>query len=73
MFYKKYKIHIVGVVLGLIAGYLYYDQVGCVTGTCAITSNPWMSSLYGSVLGYFVAGIFVDRKKPTFNNNQEKN
>lgn len=41
-----------GVVLGGIAGFLYSHYVGCRTGGCAITSNPWLSTLFGSVLGY---------------------
>lgn len=39
------------VILGLIGGYSYYYFIGCSTGTCAITSNPWISSLYGSLIG----------------------
>ncbi len=37
--------------LGAAAGYLYYYFIGCRTGTCYITSNPWRSTLYGAVLG----------------------
>jgi len=25
--------------------------VGCKTGTCPITRNPWVSMIYGAVLG----------------------
>ncbi|SDX13553.1 DUF6132 family protein [Flavobacterium degerlachei] len=40
-----------GVAVGAIAGYLYYHFVGCASGTCAITSKPLNSSLYGSLMG----------------------
>ena len=43
-----------GVVLGGIAGFLYYHYVGCSTGTCAITSSPYGSTIMGSLLGVFV-------------------
>ena len=50
-FIKKSKVVLIGVVLGLIAGYAYYHFVGCASGTCAITSKPINSSLYGAVMG----------------------
>ena len=39
------------------AGYLYYRLVGCRTGACPITANPYLSILYGAVMGAFVAGM----------------
>ena len=29
-----------GIIIGAVAGYLYYHFVGCSSGTCAITSKP---------------------------------
>jgi hypothetical protein len=40
------------VVLGGSAGYGYYKFVGCRTGTCPITSNPWISTIYGALMGF---------------------
>jgi hypothetical protein len=40
---------------GAFLGFLYYKFIGCSTGTCAITSNLWLSTLYGLILGLFVA------------------
>lgn len=48
------------VTLGLIAGFLYYKYVGCVSGTCAITANPIMSVLYGSILGGLFHSIITE-------------
>jgi hypothetical protein len=39
------------VLIGGAAGYLYYRFVGCKTGLCPITRNPWVSTLYGALLG----------------------
>ncbi len=66
--YKKIKNFfsvqaIIGIVIGIIAGYLYYLKVGCTSGTCPITSSPWMSMLWGSVIGYLLGDIF-SKKKP---------
>jgi hypothetical protein len=36
---------------GALLGFLYYRFVGCRSGACPITSNPYVSTLYGAVLG----------------------
>ncbi len=33
------------------AGYAYHRLVGCRTGTCPITANPYISTLYGALMG----------------------
>lgn len=38
-------------VLGGGAGFLYHKLVGCRTGACPITANPWISTLYGAFVG----------------------
>jgi hypothetical protein len=43
-----------GVAIGGSAGFLYYYFVGCTSGTCAITSNPYGSMLMGGFLGFFL-------------------
>ncbi len=47
---------IIGVVVGGGLGFAYYKFVGCSTGTCPLTSNPFISTLYGMVVGALVAG-----------------
>ena len=54
----KNKLTIAGVLLGAIVGYLYYAFVGCASGTCAITSNPLISSLYGALMGGLLLNMF---------------
>jgi hypothetical protein len=49
---------ILGVVLGGGLGFAYYKFVGCSTGACPLTSNPWVSSIYGAVLGALIATSF---------------
>jgi hypothetical protein len=53
---KMIKI-IIGVVIGAALGFGYYKFVGCSTGSCPITSNPLISTLYGAVMGAVIAGI----------------
>ncbi|SFE48387.1 DUF6132 family protein [Thermophagus xiamenensis] len=40
-----------GIALGGILGYAYYYFIGCNSGSCPITSNPWNSTITGMVLG----------------------
>ncbi|AEK22160.1 DUF6132 family protein [Capnocytophaga canimorsus] len=63
----KNKWILLGIILGAIAGYLYYHYVGCLSGTCAITSKPINSTLYGAVLGGLLFSMFKNKKKDTMN------
>ena len=67
-FIKKYKLSIIGIVLGAVAGYLYYYFVGCASGTCAITSNPLNSTLYGAMMGALLSGSFKSEDSKTNEN-----
>lgn len=69
-FILKYKLLLLGVVLGSLAGYAYYYFVGCKTGTCAITSSPFNSTVYGAVMGALLISSF---KKEDSNNTQSEN
>jgi hypothetical protein len=40
--------------IGGFAGFLYYYFVGCKSGSCAITGNPYASIIWGGLLGLFV-------------------
>jgi len=42
---------LLGIIAGAVAGYAYYYFIGCSSGTCAITSNPVNSTLYGVLFG----------------------
>lgn len=59
----KQKAVIIGALLGAIAGYSYYHFIGCVSGSCAITSQPINSTLYGALMGGLLVSSF--RKEET--------
>lgn len=62
-FAKKNLLTLLGVVIGAAAGYLYWQQIGCNSGTCAITSNPTNSTIYGACMGGLLFSIFQSNKK----------
>jgi hypothetical protein len=43
------------VVAGGIVGFSYYYFIGCTTGSCPIQSNPYISTLYGALIGLVLA------------------
>lgn len=60
---KTWMLYLIGTVVGLGAGFLYWKEIGCMTGTCPITSSPVNSSLYGALMGFVASGMFVPEKK----------
>ena len=46
---------VLGVAAGGLIGLGYQHFIGCRTGTCPITSNPWISTLYGALMGGLVS------------------
>ena len=59
----------IGIIIGGISGFLYYIKIGCVSGTCPITSNPWLTVLWGAAVGYLIGDMFKKKKVPENENN----
>ena len=57
---KANYLYIIGACIGAIAGYLYWQNIGCASGTCMITSKPLNSSIYGAVMGGLLSNIIKD-------------
>jgi phage shock protein E len=68
---NKFKWSIIGIFLGAVGGYLYYFYVGCESGTCAITSKPLNSTLYGAMMGGLLFNSFEGKDKKTKEENSE--
>jgi hypothetical protein len=51
---------------GAVVGFAYYYFVGCRTGSCPLTSNPLITTAYGSLMGLvlgFDSRVFNKRNK----------
>ena len=59
----KNKLTSIGAVLGAIGGYFYWQQIGCIGGTCMITSIWHNSTAYGAVMGGLFFSLFQTDKK----------
>lgn len=58
---KKITRFVLPIFIGAILGYAYYYFIGCNTGSCPITSNPYTTTGYGALLGLIWA--FPTKKK----------
>jgi len=62
-FFNKYKIMIIGAIIGVVAGYLYWYFIGCNSGSCPLTSSPVNTSVSGGLLGGLLFSSFEKEKK----------
>lgn len=61
------KLIILGVVIGAIAGLIYYTQIECGEGLCVIGAHPLNSMTYFALLGGFVMSLIqakINDNKP---------
>jgi Family of unknown function (DUF6132) len=61
--FKNNALFIAGALIGAVGGYIYWQQVGCSSGTCMITSKPFNSSVYGALMGALLLGMFKKEAK----------
>ena len=54
---------LIGLLVGAIGGFIYYLEVGCSTGSCAISSNPYASIAWGAAMGYLLGDMFNTKPK----------
>lgn len=63
---EKYKWYLIGALVGAVGGYAYYYFVGCANGACAIKSNPYTMTAYGTLMGALFFDMihgFINKKK----------
>lgn len=60
---KKTLLLRAGIILtGALGGYLYWYYVGCTSGACPIYTKWHLSTLYGALIGFALAGLFIKNK-----------
>lgn len=63
------KRRVAPVLIGAALGYAYYYFIGCRTGSCPISSNPYISTIYGGVAGLILA--LPSKKKSELKNETD--
>jgi xanthine/uracil permease len=70
------KWYLISAAIGIVSGYAYYYYIGCVTGTCPIQTNPWLSMTFGGVFGMaLLPDVFgwLERKRTNENEQEQPN
>jgi hypothetical protein len=70
---KKNRLTLIGVIIGVIGGFLYWKFVGCASGQCPITSSPVNSSIYGAIMGGLLFSMFKTDKGTNDKSEKETN
>jgi amino acid transporter len=67
---KQYWPELSGGALGAFVGWMYWYHVGCSSGACMIQTSPYLSTLYGALLGASGLSLVVDliKKRKTQSN-----
>lgn len=65
----KYLKWIIGTIIGATIGFSYWYFVGCNSETCAITSSPVNSTLYGGLMGLLFVNTFSGKGKEKTQDN----
>lgn len=61
---------ILSIFAGAGLGFAYYYFIGCNSGTCAITSSPYISTAYGGLIGFLFT--FPSKKKSEEKTDENK-
>ncbi len=61
--FTQHWLVLLGVVIGALGGYLFWLYIGCSSGSCPITSSPFLSSMWGAVMGGLLFSIFKREEK----------
>ena len=52
----KLEVRIISTIIGAGFGFAYYKFVGCRSGACPITSSPYISTVWGALMGFLISG-----------------
>lgn len=58
--FQAKRIQIIFLLAGAVGGFLYWRFIGCTSGTCAIKSVWYWTTLWGAAMGYLVGDFFND-------------
>jgi hypothetical protein len=63
---------LIGIAIGATVGFFYWQQVGCNSGTCMITSKWHNSTAYGAMMGGLIFSMFKKSSPPQEENKNKE-
>ncbi len=61
--FSKNSAVVAGIAIGSVLGFLYWQFIGCSSGSCMITSKPLNSTIYGATMGGFLFAAIFEKTK----------
>lgn len=71
--FQSKRIQIIFLLIGAVGGFLYWRFVGCTSGTCAIKSVWYWTTLWGAAMGYLVGDFTNDIVQKRKKKGEEEN
>lgn len=62
---KKWSIALL--FIGATAGFLYWQYIGCESGSCGITSSWYKTSAFGGIIGWLIGDIAYEEMNSSNN------
>ncbi len=69
---EEKRLALILLIIGGIGGFLYWKYVGCLSGTCAIKSVWYWSTLWGAAMGYLLGDLINDILKRIKKKREDK-
>ncbi len=57
--FKRFLRPMLFILAGALVGLLYYNVVGCASGTCPLTSSPYITMAYAGGIGGLLSIVFA--------------
>jgi len=62
IFLQVNKVVLIGILIGAILGYIYWEYIGCYWGTYPLSAVCWINCLTGGIMGGFVCSFWVEER-----------
>jgi len=57
LFFRTNSIVLVGMIVGVIMGFLHWSYFGCYWGTYPLSAECWVNCCYGAIFGGFIFSL----------------
>lgn len=64
--WKKYRVNLLFIIIGAIGGYIYWKEIGCLSGTCPLKSLWYYDALLGALVSLLILDLikaFLRKRK----------